>query len=172
VCWFITIGVPRASRHHLERAEREQPSLSFWFLDSTPTTDLFGPDHDCVQISRDGCSCSLVFTPPEDPEKLLEKQRVRLRKKGLSESKIERAIQDKSHALSKKNPISGDTVIFNAVVSSLVKSSAGVRLYRHFYKGNQNSQAVPPPATATISLGELESGGFPPDSLVTVRAEA
>lgn len=171
MCWFVTIGVPQGSRHLLERAQGEHRFLDFWFTGPTPTTDLFGPGQACAQVSRGGCSCSLVLEPAPDVEDLIEKQRVRLRKKGLGEARIERALQDKASALAGRARAAADTALLNALVASLARASADARLYRHYYSDSQNTAAVPLPATATISLRELESNGFPADTLVTVRGE-
>jgi hypothetical protein len=172
VCSYITIGLPISARHLLERAREQQGLLQVSIWDSSPTTKVFGSGYVCATITHGGCSCDLVFRAPVDTDDVLAKQRARLRKKGLSETKIQQALDAKAYALTKPEPSSLARDALAAMLSMLVENTAGVRLFSHFYSGNINTEAVPRPGAATVSVETLKSEGMPEDTLLSVTAVA
>jgi hypothetical protein len=172
VCWFITVGVPILSRHLLEQLRLEQGVLDVTYLDSTPTSKLFGPSYVCAVITSGGCSCDLVAYTPVDPGVELGKHEARLRKRGLSEAKIRQALEAKAHALTKSHPSDVARDLFAKAAWQIASKERRTLFYSHSYHGNIHTEAVPKPELATVSLHSIEGTGFPPDKLVSVGAVA
>jgi hypothetical protein len=172
VCWYITIGLPTSACHLFQRAREQQRLLRISLWDASPTTGLFSSGYVCATITYGGCSCDLVHRAPVNPADVLAKQRARLRKKGLSEAKIQQALDAKAHAVTKPEPTSQAKDAFVALLSMFVENTAGVRIFSHYYSGNINTEAVPLPSLATVSLETLKFAGIPEDTLVNVTAVA
>jgi len=172
VCSYITIGLPISARHLLARARERQGLLQVTIWDSSPTTKVFGSGYICATITHGGCSCDLVYRAPLDTDAVLAKQRARLQKKGLSETKIQQALDAKAHALTTPEPSSQARGAFADVLSMLVENTVGVRLFSHYYSGNIHTEAVPLPGRASVSVETLKSAGMPEDTLLSVTAVA
>jgi hypothetical protein len=172
VCWFITVGVPKGSRHLLDRLRHEREFLQVTFADSTPTTRVIGPGQECAVVTRGGCSCDLVREASLDPSQQLEQQRLRLVKKGLSEAKIRQALDAKAHALTKPDRSEGARRNFLTLVSALVEECPSARFFSHFYRGNIIAEEVVSNGAVVISMQTMASTGLPPDTLVTIGAMA
>ena len=173
VCWFVTIAVAGVHRAALEkRLLARSIALQFALLSTTPTAALFRADAACAEITHGGCSCDLYAAPlePGKIESALAKERQRLIRKGWSSSKIDRSLKQRAESAARPSKRGEAADAFRALVAELAEELDEVEVYAHFYSGNPHEEVVGLPESSSVSLRQFLDAGFPPDTVVTVRA--
>lgn len=173
MCWFITAAIPGQSAAAIRNAARDCPArVSLWPLGDTPTTALFAPGSACVAVIRGNCSCDLADFDRSSARLDVERERARLARRGWSAARIERVIAEKMESAARQRGHSrADTVTgFRQLVALAVREAGAVQLFAHFHQGDPGIEAVDAKAATAMPLATFERDGFPPDTLVTVRA--
>ena len=118
------------------------------------------------------CSCDLYSWPADQKgaKETLLKLRRKYEKRGWSEAKIQRALNDPS-AYIKPNKI-GLRADVRMLIADIVDEAGRVEFFVHFYSGDQMTEKLTVNRGATVSSGEIRSGAhlLEPDVLTTVVA--
>jgi hypothetical protein len=172
VCWFVTLAVPQRNHQAMEHVAEGNRAFHFTHLASTPTTRLFPVNASCIEITHGGCSCDFYSAPVEAgrEENDAAREHRRLVRKGWSPSKIERHLQSKMESALRPTLHRKAVAAFNTLIADLVARLGTLELFAHFYNGNQREEAVSPRAPVPVTLAVFLEAGFPPDTIVTVRA--
>ena len=172
MCWFVTIAVPSASRRFVTEVAASYPQLSTSPIEATPTARLFPSEHSSFEITHGGCSCDLYPEAQPDSDAVLEKERISLTKKGWSDTKIARAVESKAKSLARPKRGALESGLFRSFVCDLVQAKIAVRVFAHFYSGNQRTESVAEASEGRVSMQSFRESGFPPDTVVCVGAES
>jgi hypothetical protein len=133
---------------------------------------LFPPSDVVFFLTHGGCSCDLYSEPVETTAEEDEAaDRARYRRKGWSQSKIDRAIEAKA------KPHAGpheDRQRFCDAISLVVQRLGRVRLLAHQYEGRIDTEDVGPADSLRMALALFarQRGAFPLDTLVEVVRDA
>jgi hypothetical protein len=156
----------------MEHIAEGSRAFQFTQLSSTPNTRLFPANASCIEITHGGCSCDF-YSAPGDPgreENDATRERRRLVRKGWSPSRIERHLQSKVESALRPTRRREAVAAFNTLIADLVARLGTLELFAHFYNGNQREETVIPKAPIAVTIAAFLETGFPPDTIVTVRA--
>ena len=123
-----------------------------------------------LDITDDGCSCSICGGPFADAPFDVEAERQRYARKGWSAAKVSRAIEAKQVAHARRR-VSSKTEQFCLSVEALARAGARIALISHLYGGLFAEEVVSVDARERISLADFlkSQGAFPTDTLVTIE---
>ena len=110
--------------------------------------------------TRDHCDCGTSLGSSsfgDKRESKLSKQLKTLRRKGWSETKIERWLKDKEKARSNRPKPESDAAIWVALISEVLESTNAkyVGLLLHFYSGDLNDEQIAISRVETVPRLEL-----------------
>jgi hypothetical protein len=100
-----------------------------------------------------------------------DRLRQKYQKKGWSEAKIARAMEDKEAAKSAgigRNSEMGPERRFREAITAQVRRFNNVRLFAHLYKGSLDDEVVTSEGQREIDLFQFLESGFPAEKLVEI----
>ena len=146
MCYFITIGIPETKAEIFKALMPRNLHLS---ESSNPSLRPHIPqNHVLFIVTSGGCSCDLFAGEKEEDEheKTIKKLRRKYKRKGWTESKIERAI---SQAISAKAVGLRDDVRY--FLSDAFKQTKVMRIIIHWYNGGVETEDIQISGTQSIS---------------------
>jgi hypothetical protein len=170
MCYFITIGIPESKAGYLE--EQARPDMAAWRCENRHIMAHFDADFHGYVLTTGMCSCDLYSSPLDD--ETLEDTVLRLhkkyKKKGWTETKIQRAIDDATAARSQIRGLRADT---RDLIARVADASKRLYVFVHMYSGNQITEEVLVKDGPTVSSAEFRSGSYTlqEDMLVTVKGQ-
>ncbi|UCE48743.1 MAG: hypothetical protein JSW47_01080 [Phycisphaerales bacterium] len=91
MCYFLSIGIP--ARHSDWAIKSLSKDFEIWDMMNPSFCNRFGPNENAHTVTTMGCSCNLYHNI--DVPEWTEHERAKRRKKGWSEAKISRSIEQK-----------------------------------------------------------------------------
>jgi len=178
LCVFITIGVTEKSKQELIDMVGRDFGLSP--LSDEEIRRLFPSSETCLLITRGLCSCDL-YAGEDSPERDREERSAaedrkfatRARRKGWSEAKIQRAIEDQMSARERR-PYLQHFFRFRDLLPQLVERLGAIRLYAREYGTREMSERPYGVGCLELTVENYlqRGGGYPLDHLVTIRAQS
>ena len=168
MCYFITVAFPKAMASSIlaELPKGLQPLT----VTNQAITKLLPKDYGSLAIITAMCSCDL-YSPalPGEKERVKEVLRRKYKKKGWSENKIQRALDD--HEKSIKVRLEGFRDDFlNWLTASVSSTQSSFFVFVHMYRGLiENEELVIGIATVKVAEFGTFQKSFPKDVLVEVR---
>jgi len=167
MCWYITLAVRNSAADKVRALAHAVSAISISESSGTTACSLFERSAVTFSATQGGCSCSLV---PSEPQAGAGAHREKLERKGWSRAKVERAIASSSEANARHaKEISEAERCFREFVAKVLNECAEVQLYRHMYRGSFVTERLPVPVVSHITREQFLSGGFPAESVVSVR---
>ena len=166
------MSVSPAQASLVESIAKNYPEVDVRLSHETTAAALCPSGSAVYLITHGGCSCDLCFEPPKPGPADTERQRAKLKTRGWSHSKIERAISESSTASGRNaslraEPYQSVLSAFHALVSDIAATSP-LTLFRHMYHGAIATEQLPSAPTSSVSAAKFSAAGFPPDTLVSV----
>lgn len=160
MCYFILVGIADGHREALQRHHLGGN------LVSDPSFERFLPDGYLIFSIGGTCAChlySVSHAAPLDEDRL----RVKYKKKGWSESKIERALSDKRSA--QKESFKGLQPELREKLCNIAAETGRLSVYVHFQSGSEGSPVAGKKVVSCDSLMNDEDP-VPEDMIVDVVA--
>ena len=170
MCYFVTLGVPAAGAAAAVHALREaKPGLSVRPCQNPSVSASFPKSDQIFEITHGGCSCDL-FLAAASPAGDEPRQREQYRRKGWSETKIERALAGRR--LAHRGRQTAAAVEFRETVVKLAGVAGGLRLLSHMYSGNVDTEMVSHIGRQSLLVHDFVANGgvFPEDVIVDISA--
>lgn len=140
MCYFITITVPKAESDKITTTLPR--NLHCFITNNKSITTHIPPDYISYCIITGMCSCDL-FHPahPEEDGKEKEALILKYKRKGWSESKIQRALADHETSISTKNKTYGFREdLFEWLISRVHNVKGELSIIVHMYSGDIESE--------------------------------
>ena len=175
MCWYITIATKTSDRELVRNVALSYSLQSLDTADESAAAQLFGPETNSFFVTHGGCSCDLFFSDESPQPPSTASRREKLKRKGWSESKIDRAMAESESGIARNRAARGASrkaavETLREFVSSLASLCGVVHIYCHLYKGAISDEVLPPPTRLTWGLNEFIGRGLVEDAIVTVRA--
>ena len=179
MCYFLTIGV-RADGAVLIDGKHERPRhvcrLTIAPAFNPSVASLFPRGDRLFWVVCGMCSCDLY--PPGGISKHtnFDRERNKYSAKGWSEAKIDRAMKAKlAPRLTVARPRRNDTPreLLHDLLINLSARDGGVRIFAHFYKGDQNEEKILGHIGVPVNFADLINGGnFPENTMIDLIGPA
>ncbi len=176
MCWYITMSVPRTHTSLVERIAKNHPEVEVRLSPDTTAAALCPGGNAVYLVTRGGCSCDicLAVSPPDTTD--TERHRAKLKNKGWSHAKIERAISEGSFTKGRNASLRADSFqivvnAFRALVSDIAATSP-LTLFRHMYRGAIATEQLPTVVASSLPVADFSASHFPPDTVVHIGARS
>ena len=146
MCYFITIGVP--TKHYELVREKLSKNYEIQRTDNPSFCEQLGPDGSVYTITKDGCSCSL-YNWIDLPE-WNKTEKNKRRKKGWSEAKINRSIEQMI-----KNSQFGVHEGLIREISSILQKIKILTFTVHWYDDDVEKEVIYFSEKSNLSIGDL-----------------
>lgn len=169
MCWLVMVGVRRldgdAAAVFRGRGYVAEPATS-------PQRVLLGEDAVALSVGDGHCSCEIFLRDPGHVPVDAERRRARYRRKGWSQSRIERALQARLESdagkAQRRVPRSNR---FPAAIAALVEAGAEVSLLAHFFEASFDAPfEIAGREQLALEQFTRRDGAFPADTVVTIHA--
>lgn len=148
MCHFLTLSVPGAAVPDVPPTS--QGALSFHRHDNPSVTKHAPAGWTSFTVTKGGCSCGLYRSGRGDDR---ERQAEKYRKKGWSEAKIRRALDDRGSTREEAG-LRADVL---EIVATLVRAQQRVRVALHWYGGDVEREVFELADGGSCSLAELQA---------------
>ena len=172
MCYFITIAVPDVFSEHVREHLRHDYDVS---KACNPSLSGYLPDdHSMFYVTSGMCSCGL-FQTPEDPQRSIDKirqkyQKHKYKKRGWSEAKIERAVQDKIRTM--KHGPGGLRPTLRHKLRDFVQSTDSLYIVVHWYSAEIDEESIPIKSESEIRTHDLinDDGAIIEDTWIKLKS--
>ncbi|MEO6925642.1 MAG: hypothetical protein ABI129_03155 [Rhodanobacter sp.] len=168
------MSVPRTHALLVERIAKNHLEVEVRLSPDTTAAALCPSGNAVYLVTHGGCSCDICFeaSPPDQTD--TERHRAKLKNKGWSHAKIERAISEGSFTKGRNASLRADSFqkVVNAFQSlaSEIAVTSPLTLFRHMYHGAIATEQLSTVATSSLPVADFSAAHFPPDTIVHIGA--
>lgn len=151
MCDFLSVSIPTGEIPTVPEKFRRE--ISFTPMSNPSVTSLVPDDWTAFVVTSGWCSCGFYHDAGDtgmDQQKLVEKYR----KKGWSDSKIQRAIGSMSDGTRAKKGLRDDIL---ELISTLIDTYGKLMLTLHFYEGVVDLESFKLDDLGAVSLSEFKN---------------
>ena len=169
MCHIVTIAIVRTKGIAIQAFRSEGFDISR--NDNRSLAGLFGSENASFDVTIEGCSCAF-YQDRDGPDIDADHLRRKYQKRGWSEAKIRRALQQMLQAprLIEQRRVRAS---FVPAVEAVVREAGRIQLFSHFYDGSFALEDVTDARSQSISLRKLvtEQGSFPQDTVLSISED-
>jgi hypothetical protein len=161
MCYFLTLGVPAKCADVMNSTAPRGFALNL--VQNQSVLAQLPPDFRTYHLTSGMCSCDLYrrhSKRAEDPSEFLRRK---YRKKGWSDSRIERAVEQSSKHAKHKKPFVGLRPDAATIVGELARKTGRVAVIAHFYHGDTEQEAIRLGPVRSVTNEELLAARIPFD---------
>jgi len=158
MCYFLTVSIPDQTVPQIP--EQQKRSIHFYPQVNKSISKHLPENWTSFVVTSGGCSCDLYQAAKalnKDNKNLIK----RYRKKGWSETKIERALRSKKESIAHKESIAPSEGLRDDIlglVINLTNTFGKIRLSLHFYSGNIETETFSLIDCGQVSLNDFRQG--------------
>jgi len=162
MCYFLTLGVPAKSADIMTSAAPR--GFAIGLVQNRSVLAQLPPEFRTYLLTSGMCSCALYrrrSKRTEDPSEFLRRK---YRKKGWSDSRIERAVEQASKAKARnESPFVGLRADVATIVAEIAHQTGRVAVIVHFYNGDTEDEMLTLSTARSFAAFELLTSSFPFD---------
>lgn len=168
MCYFLTVAVPIQYGDLIEGVFQSEFQT---IIGTNPTvTDALPANYVTRVVTTGFCSCELYSQPGRPrPEQLAEQLQRKYEKRGWSQAKIQRAVEQAVQSQA-RFPASAGGIREDVIerLQVLAESAGAVGVFAHWYGGNLESELLELKQFATCNLADLNrlAAQLPEDQLL------
>lgn len=162
MCYFLSIGIP--TKHSDWAVEILSKDFEMWEMKNPSFLDRLSPNENAYTVTTMGCSCTFYFYV--DIKEYIEQEKARRRRKGWSEAKIKRSIEQKFNGA--QTGFQGD---FLKKLATLFAKIDRLTLAVHWYDDDCDKEHVQFTDESRLTINELleNPAMIKPDIIYRVR---